>query len=534
MEKQILLKDEARKALKIGIDAVHSVVAPTLGPKGRNIVLDRGFQSPLITNDGVSIAREVFLADRIPSLGAEIIKDVANKTNDRVGDGTSTAIVLTHAIFEEGMKHLDSGVNAIALKNGILKAANYVVEELKKMAVKFDDISQIATISAESEEIGKIIAETIKKAGNEATITVEESQIAGITSEVVNGMKLDRGFISPYMVTDPEKMTAEYTNIPVLLTDKKLISARDVLPLLEHVVAAGRNELFIVCDGIEGDALSTFILNKLKGVFKITAIELPGFGNSKKELLQDIAAMVGGQIFSDETGVKFDKCDFEFLGIADKVIVSKDDTVIVGQKSQTDIVAERVSVLKKQREKIESKIDKKMYDDRIARLSGGVAVIKVGAATEAEMKYLKLKIEDAANATKAAIEEGVVAGGGSALAKISGVMVNGEKRGLRGEASIGFEIIKKAILAPMKQIIINTGLDDGSFMIRRIQESKEPSCGYDAFHEVFVDDMIKAGIIDPIKVTRTALSNAASAAATLLTTEGVIAEILKDKNEDNG
>jgi len=533
MAKQIFKGQEARDLLKAGVDILADSVKITLGPKGRNVILDRGFQSPLITNDGVSIAKEIILGDRAQNMGADIVRDVANKTNDKVGDGTTTAITLTQAILEEGMKHLTAGTNAVALKNGITKAANHVVDMLKKSAIQIEGIekiSQIATISAESKEIGDVVASTLLQVGKDGIVTVEESQSMGVKSEVVVGMKLDKGYVSPYMATEPTKMTAEYSNIAVVLTDKKVSTAREMLPLLEKIAGTGTKDVFMVCEDLEGEALSTFIMNKLKGNFNITAIQIPGFGNNKKDLLQDIACMVGGAIFSDETGINFETGALLSVGKAEKIIVSKDSTIIVGPIDNKPLVDGRINMLKEQLKTTEGKIDRQKLEERISRLAGGVAVIKVGAATESEMKYLKLKIEDAVAATKAAIEEGVVIGGGCALLKIANEMKTNE--GYREEQE-GFNIIKKAICVPFYQILLNTGWEDDYIqtIIGKVEHNTEKNYGYDALHGGYVDNMIESGIVDPVKVTRIAVENAASAAGALLTTEVIVCDepIIKEK-----
>ncbi len=533
MAKKVIFGDEARQKLKEGVDVINNAVRVTIGPRGRNIILDKGFMPPLITNDGVSIAKDIVLKDRTQNMGADVIKNAASSTNDKVGDGTSTATILTHAIFSEGLKAMRSGTNAIALKNAIMDAAKMVVDQLKKIATPIkrkEEITQIATMSSESEEIGKTIAGVIESIGSNGTITVEESQAIGTASEVVNGMKIPKGYISPYMVTDPSKMVAEYSNVPVLITDKKIVSAQSIVSLLEKVMSTGNNELLIICEGMEGDALSTFIINKMKGVFKSVVVQAPGFGNNKKDLLEDIAIMTGATVITEDAGMTFEKADASVLGFANKIVVSADNTIIVGKDERKSEIEKRVETIKVQIKKLESKHDISRAEDRIAGLSGGVAVIKVGAATETETKYLKLKIEDAVNATKAAIEEGIVPGGGSALARIAG-----DKDlffGWAGETGVAYDIVKKAIVAPIKQIILNAGSEDGAYIIKQIQESKNPNCGYDAFHNEIVEDMVKVGIIDPVKVTRTALENAASAAATLLTTDGIVADDPEDKKEN--
>lgn len=533
MGKIILYNDEARKALKVGVDAVNNAVKITIGPKGRNVILDRGFQSPLITNDGVSIAKEMILTNRPNNMGADIARDVANKTNEKVGDGTSTSVILFQSMLKEGMDCLTTGVNAVALKNGIMKAANYVVDALKRSAIQIEGlekISQIATISAESKEIGDVVADTLMKVGKDGIVTVEESQTMGVKSEVVVGMKLDKGYVSPYMATDPTKMTAEYSDIAVILTDKKVVTAREMLPILEKIAGTGTKDVFLICDELEGEALSTFIMNKLKGNFNITAIQIPGFGNNKKDLLQDIACMVGGAIFSNETGIDFETGALTSVGKAEKIIVSKDSTIIVGPADNKLLVDGRINMLKEQLKTTEGKIDRQKLEERISRLAGGVAVIKVGAATEAEMKYLKLKIEDAVAATKAAIEEGVVVGGGCALLKIANEMVSEENT---KEGDLGFDIVKMAICAPFKQILINTGKtqEDIDLIVENILKDTCPDYGYDALIGGEVENMIQSGIVDPVKVTRIAVENAASAAGALLTTEVIVCDepIIKEK-----
>lgn len=536
MGKIVLKGNKARIKLKEGVDGVAEVTNSTLGPKGRNIILDRGFQSPLITNDGATIAKEIIFSERPKNMGADIVKTASNSTNDKVGDGTTTTICLTQAILGEGMKHLTAGVNAIALKNGITKAANYVVDMLKKSAIQIEGlekISQIATISAESKEIGDVVADTLMKVGKDGIVTVEESQTMGVKSEVVVGMKLDKGYVSPYMATEPTKMTAEYSDIAVILTDKKVVSARDMLPILEKIAGTGTKDVFLVCDDLEGEALSTFIMNKLKGNFNITAIQIPGFGNNKKDLLQDISCMVGGAIFSDETGINFETGALTSVGKADKIIVSKDSTVIVGPADNKLLVEGRINMLKEQLKTTEGKIDRQKLEERISRLAGGVAVIKVGAATEAEMKYLKLKIEDAVAATKAAIEEGVVIGGGCALMKIAH-KDRIESEGHTEEDGVGYEIIEEAICSPFWQILKNTGKtteEANTIMGTLLHPDIPQNYGYDALKEEFVEDMIEAGIVDPVKVTRIAVENAASAAGALLTTEVIVCDIPIEKKD---
>lgn len=528
MAKVIIFNEEARKALKRGIDAVANVVKVTIGPRGRNVVLDKSYGAPTITNDGVSIAKEIVLADKFENMGAEIIKEVANKTNDVAGDGTTTSVVLTQALINEGLKHTSMGVNAIALKYGIEEAANKAVAILGQIAKPIknkDEIKQVAIISSESEEIGSIIAETIEKVGKDGVVTVEESQAFGVDSEVVEGLEFDKGYISPYMVTNTERMEAEYKDVPILITDKKISTIKEVLPLLESLAQSGRKELVILADDVDGEALATFVLNKIRGGFSVLAVKAPGFGDRKKEMLEDLATVVGAKVISEELGIKLENATVDMLGKASKVLAKKDNTIIVGGKGTKSAIENRLKSLKKQRENIESKYDKEKMDERIAKLSGGVAVIKVGAATETEMKYLKLKIEDAVAATKAAIAEGIVAGGGSALIRVIKKMRNMKATDFAiPEIALGYDIVLRALEAPLRQIVLNTGNADGSVAVEKIMNSDKENAGFNALTENFSEDLIKEGIIDPVKVTRTALQNAASAAAILLTTEAAIAE----------
>jgi len=413
MAKKIIFNEEARKALKKGVDVVADAVKITIGPRGRNVVLDKGYGAPTITNDGVSIAKDISLADKFENMGAEIVKEVASKTNEIAGDGTSTSVILTQAMIEEGMKHVSQGVNAMGIKIGIEKAREAVVDALRQIAKPIktkDEIRQVATISAESEEIGNIIVDTIQKVGKDGVVTVEESQSFGIECEVVEGMQFDKGYVSPYLVTNTERMEAEYKDVPLLITDKRISSIKDILPLLEKLAQSGKKDLVIVAEDVDGEALSTFIVNRLRGGFNVLAVKAPAFGDRKKEILKDIAVTVGATVVSEETGITFENADISMLGKASKVIATKDSTTIVGGKGKKADIQKRVAQLKAERNQSEAKYDVEKIDERIAKLSGGVAVIKVGAATETEMKYLKLKIEDAVNATKAAIAEGIVAG----------------------------------------------------------------------------------------------------------------------------
>ncbi len=541
MAKQIIFNESARKALKAGVDKVADAVKITIGPRGRNVVLDKGYGAPTITNDGVSIAKEITLADKIENMGAEIVKEVATKTNDIAGDGTTTSVILMQAIVSEGMKHTTMGVNAMGVKMGIEKATAAVVEALKTLAKPIktsDEIRQVATISAESGEIGKIIAETIEKVGKDGVVTVEESQSLGIDSEVVKGLEFDKGYVSAYMITNGERMEAEHKDSPILVTDKKISSIKEILPLLEKLAATGKKDLVIIAEDVDGEALTTFVLNKLRGGFNVLAVKAPGYGDRKKEMLADIAATIGATVVTEETGMKLDTVELTVLGRAGKVIATKDKTTIVDGKGKKSDIDARVSQIKKQRDNTDSKYDIEKLDERIAKLTGGVAVIKVGAATETEMKYLKLKIEDAVNATKAAIAEGIVAGGGVALIKAAEAVrakagKAEAKSGAMTEESLGYNIVLKALEAPLKQIAMNTGKDDGSVIVEKVKNMKGNG-GYDALADAMIDDMLKAGIIDPVKVTRTAIQNAASAAAILLTTEVAIAEEPKEEKPAGG
>lgn len=528
MSKIIIFNEDARKALKRGVDAVANVVKVTIGPKGRNVVLDKSYGAPTITNDGVSIAKEITLSDKFENMGAEIIKEVANKTNDVAGDGTTTSVILAQAIVVEGMKHASMGVNAMSLRAGIEEAtlkAVTILGQIAKPIKNEEEIRQVATIAAESEEIGGIIAETIEKVGKDGVVTVEESQTFGVDSEVVEGLEFDKGYVSPYMITNPERMEAEYRDVPILLTDKKISSIKDILPLLEALAQTGKKELVIVADDVDGEALATFLVNKLRGGFSVLAVKAPGYGDRKKEMLEDIAVTIGAKVISEDLGLKLENATVEMLGRASKVVAKKDSTIIVGGKGGKPLILARVKSLKKQKETLDSKYDKEKIDERIAKLSGGVAVIKVGAATETEMKYLKLKIEDAVAATKAAIAEGIVAGGGSAFIRVIKKMKSLKATEFATpEMALGFDIVLRSLEAPLRQIVLNTGNADGSVAVEKIMNSDKENAGFNAMTEKFSEDLIKEGIIDPVKVTRTALQNASSAAAILLTTEAAIAD----------
>lgn len=533
MAKDILYNEEARKRLKSGVDKVANAVKITLGPRGRNVVLDKSYGSPVITNDGVSIAKDITLSDRFENMGAEIVKEVANKTNETAGDGTTTSVVLTQAMVSEGMKRIETGHSVMAVKVGIDGAVKDIVEILKaKIAkpVKTDEeVEQVATISAESSEIGKIIASTIKKVGKDGVVTVEESQGTGVDSTVVEGLQFDKGYASAYMMTNPDRMEAEYRDVSVLVTDKKISAIKEILPLLEKVAQAGKKELVIIAEDVEGEALATLVVNKIRGNFHVLAIKAPGYGDQKKAMLEDIAVTLGATVISDDVGIKLESAEVSALGRASKIVSTKDKTIIIGGKGKKGDIEKRIALIKKQIESTSSKFDIDRLEERVAKLSGGVAVIKVGAVTETEMKYLKLKIEDAVNATKAAIEEGIVPGGGVALVKAAKIADEEMKKravkdGRDHEYRVGYEIVTKACLVPLRQIAVNAGRGDGSVVIDRLLSEKEMVFGYNASSDSFESNMLAKGIIDPVKVTRSALQNAASAAAILLTTEVAIAD----------
>ncbi len=528
MAKQVLFGEDIKKKLKTGIDTVADAVKVTLGPRGRNVVLDKGFGGPTITNDGVSIAKEISLEDKFENMGVEIIKEVANKTNEIAGDGTTTATVLTQALVDEGLKQTTMGVNAMAVRHGMEQASKDVVEALKGMAIKIsglEEIKQVATISAESEEIGSKIAETIDQVGKDGVVTVEESQSFGIETELTEGMQFDQGYVSPYMVTSAERMEAEFKDSQILITDQKVSNVQEILPILEKVAQNGKKELVIIADDIEGEALTTFVVNKLKGGFSVLAIKAPGFGDRKKEMLADIAVVTGGTVISPDFGYKLETVELSQLGKSEKVVSTKDSTTIVGGAGKKSAIDDRVTSLKLQTEQSTSKFDTEKLEERIAKLSGGVAVIRVGAATESEMKYLKLKIEDAVNATKAAVEEGIVPGGGTSLARAGAIVESKIKRNkkLSREEMIGYDIVLKSLDIPLKQIADNTGEHDGAVIVQKIKESGD-KVGYDAYKAEIVEDMIKAGIIDPAKVERAGVEHAVSAASILLTSEAGVAD----------
>ena len=537
MAKQVIFDTEVRAALKRGVDIVAGAVRVTLGPKGRNVALDKSWGGPTITNDGVSIAKEITLADKFENMGASIVKEVATKTNDKAGDGTTTAVVLTQAIIHEGLKRTAMGANSMMVRHGIEAAAADAVAALKTMAKPVkgkEDVRQVATIAAESAELGKAIADIVEKVGKDGVVTVEESQSIGIETDYVEGMEFDKGYVSAYMITNAERMEAEAKDASILITDKKISVIKDILPLLEKLAQSGKRDLVIIADDVDGEALATFVVNKLKGVFNVLAVKAPGYGDRKKEMLSDIAITVGAQVITEDLGLSLEKAELNMLGRANRVIATKDSTTIVGGKGKKADIEKRVVQLRAQIEQTDSKFDKEKLDERIAKLSGGVAVIRVGAATETEMKYLKDKIEDAVNATKAAIAEGIVPGGGAALAKVSAKLaknIEGIAKSKGDEFAVGYSILVGALTAPFKQIVRNAGREDEMVLLAEI--SSGGNKGFNAATGEVVD-MVEAGVIDPVKVTRSGVENAASAAAVLLTTEAAVADIPEEKKPSAG
>ncbi|MBQ8841611.1 MAG: chaperonin GroEL [Ruminiclostridium sp.] len=527
MAKQIIYGEEARKSLQAGIDKLADTVKITLGPKGRNVVLDKKFGAPLITNDGVTIAKEIDLEDPFENMGAQLVKEVSTKTNDAAGDGTTTATLLAQALIREGMKNVTAGANPMIVKKGIEKAVEVSVEEIKKnsKAVESnDEIARVATVSSGSEIVGTLIADAMAKVSADGVITIEESKTAETYSEVVEGMQFDRGYISPYMATDADKMIAELDDAFILITDKKISVIQDLLPLLEQIVKTGA-KLLIIAEDIEGEALTTLILNKLRGTFNCVAVKAPGFGDRRKEMLKDIAVLTGGQVITSELGLELADTTIDMLGRAKQVKVSKENTIIVDGMGDSKAIAERVGQIRAALEETTSEFDKEKLQERLAKLAGGVAVIKVGAATEIEMKEKKLRIEDALAATKAAVEEGIVAGGGTALINAIPAVAK-LTASLSGDEKTGAQIVLRALEEPVRQIAANAGLE-GSVIIDKIVRSRKLGYGFDAYKEQYVD-MISAGIVDPAKVTRSALQNAASVAAMVLTTESLVTDIKED------
>ena len=523
MAKEILYGEEARRALERGVNHLANTVKVTMGPKGRNVVLDKKYGAPLITNDGVTIARDIELDDPFENMGAQLVKEVATKTNDIAGDGTTTATLLAQAFVREGLKNVTAGANPMVVRKGIAKAVDVAVEEIKKNSQKVngsDDIARVATISSGDEFIGKLIAEAMDKVTADGVITVEESKTAETYSEVVEGMQFDRGYITPYMVTDTEKMEAVIDDAYILITDKKISNIQEILPLLEKIVQAGK-KLVIIAEDVEGEALSTLIVNKLRGTFTCVAVKAPGFGDRRKEMLKDIAILTGGTVITSELGYELKDADVSMLGRAAQVKVQKENTIIVNGAGDPGAIKGRVQEIRNEIALSTSDFDREKLQERLAKLAGGVAVIKVGAATEVEMKEKKLRIEDALNATRAAVEEGIVAGGGTAYVNAISAVAK-EVAKVEGDEKTGVRIVMKALEEPVKQIAVNAGID-GSIVLERIKNARKVGYGFDAYKETYCD-MIKAGIVDPTKVTRTALQNAASIASMVLTTESVVAD----------
>lgn len=520
MAKQILFNEEARRALGNGVDALANAVKVTLGPKGRNVVLDKKFGAPTITNDGVTIARDIELEDPFENMGAQLVKEVATKTNDVAGDGTTTATLLAQAMIQEGMRNVAAGANPMILKRGVEKAVKRLVEEIQKRSIEVNDkeaIAQVASISAGDEEVGGLIADAMEKVGKDGVITVEESKTMGTQLSVVEGMQFDRGYISPYMVTDPDKMEAVMSEPYIMVTDRKIASIQEMLPTLEKVVQAGK-ELLIIAEDVEGEALATLVVNKLRGTFKAVAVKAPGFGDRRKAMLQDIATLTGATVITEEVGRKLDSIGIEDLGTARQVRVTKDETTIVEGHGDAAAIKDRVAQIKAQIAETTSDFDKEKLQERLAKMSGGVAVIEVGAATEVELKDKKLRLEDALNATRAAVEEGIVAGGGTTFIDILPVLDEFKEE---GDVQTGINLVKRAVEEPVRQIAHNAGLE-GSVIVAKVMDSPD-GVGFNALKEEYVD-MVKAGIVDPAKVTRTALQNAASIASLVLTTETLVAD----------
>ncbi len=532
MAKQIIYDEKARKALKSGVDKLANAVKVTLGPKGRNVVLDKGFGAPTITKDGVTVAKEIELEDKFENIGAEIVKEVASKTNDVAGDGTTTATILAQAMIGEGLKLVAAGVNPIELRRSLEEKTASIVAKLKEMSKTIstrEEIAQVASISANDKEIGNIIAEAMESVGQDGVITVEEGQSFGVEKEVVEGMQFDKGYVSPYMITDADSMKAEMQDPYILITDKKVSSVQEILPLLEKVAQSGKKDLVIIAEDIEGEALATFVVNKLRGTFNVLAVKAPGFGDRRKAMLEDIAILTGGRVISEEIGLKLENAEISDLGRARKVVSTKDTTTIIEGQGDEKAIKDRIAAIKKEIEMSDSDFDKEKLQERLAKLAGGVAVIKVGAATETEMKEKKDRIEDALNATRAAVEEGVVPGGGLALAVAGNAFAElTDKK----KDSVGAQIIDKAILEPIKQIAANAGKDGSLIVYNIIREHRQgnTNIGYNAAKDKF-ENMVEAGIIDPTKVVRSALENAVSAAIMFLTTEAVVTDKPEKKDE---
>ena len=529
MAKQILFDEAARQKIKEGADKLADAVRVTLGPKGRNVILDSGFGSPNITKDGVTVAKDIELDNKFENIGAELVKEVASKTNDVAGDGTTTATVLAQSIISEGIKNVTSGTNPLSIKAGIEKGVKHIVDNLKADSKKIEskeEIAQVAAISANDKEIGDVIAEAMESVGKDGVITVEESQSFGIEKEVVEGMQFDKGYVSPYMITNPDRMEAEFEDPFVLITDQKISSIKEFLPLLEKLAQTGKKDLVIIADEIEGEALATLVVNKLKGTFNALGVKAPGFGDRRKEMLEDIAILTGGKVVSEEVGLKLENTELDMLGNARKVVSTKENTTIIEGKGDKGALEDRIKHIKKEIEISDSDFDKEKLQERLAKLSGGVAVIKVGAATETEMKEKKHRIEDALSATQAAVDEGIVVGGGVALLR---ALRNINDIEVEDEEKVGIDILKKAIEMPIRQIAENAG-KDGSVVSEQVKNKDEHNYGYNALTDKF-EDLVKAGVVDPTKVVRSALQNAASIGAMFLTTEAVITD-LPEKDKD--
>ena len=528
MAKNIIFDEKARQALKRGVDKLAQAVVVTLGPKGSNVVLDRGFGAPLITNDGVTIAKEIELEDKVENIGAEILKEAAEKTNDAAGDGTTTAILLAWSMITAGLKNVAAGADPLSLKKGIEKAVKAVVTELKKISQKVeghDAVADVATISSKDPEIGNLIAEIIDEVGKDGVITVEEAKTLGLSKEIVKGLQFDRGYISPYMITDSEKMEAVLEDPYILITDQKITNIRDILPLLDKILQSGKKDLLIIADDVTGEALATIILNKLRGVFNAVTVKAPGFGDNRKELMEDIAIVTGGKVISEELGLKLDKTELNDLGQARRVVVDKENTTIVDGAGSKEAIEKRIKQIKNELDVTESEFDKEKLQERLAKLSGGVAVIKVGAPTEVEQKEKQHRVEDAVRAAKAALEEGIVPGGGIAFLKTESAL---DALEVEGDEKIGVAIVRKTLEEPIRKIAENAG-QDGAVILGEAKKRGNNE-GFNALTGEFVD-MIKAGIIDPTKVTRSALENAASVASMMLTTKAVVYDLPEEKKE---
>lgn len=531
MAKQIVFDEKARHALKRGVDQLANAVRVTLGPRGSNVVLEKGYGSPVITNDGVTIAKEIELADKLENIGAALVKEASTKTNDVAGDGTTTAVILAQAIISEGLKNVTAGTNPMVLKRGIEKGVEAIVAELVKIAKpisKKEEIAQVATIAAQDPKIGALIADVIDTVGKDGVITVEESQTFGLSKEVVEGLQFDRGYVSHYMITNPDRMEATYQNPKILITDQKISSLQEFLPLLEKLAQSGTKELVIIADEVEGEALATLIVNKLRGTFNTLAIKAPGFGDRKKEMLEDVAIITGGTVISEERGIKLSTADLSMLGSARKIISTKENTTIIGGKGKKHDIDERVKQIKAQLAQTTSEFDREKLQERLAKLSGGVAVVKVGAATEVEQKEKQYRIEDAIAATKAAVEEGIVPGGGVAFIRALDALARVK---VEDEEKVALDILRRALEDPLRQIAENAGID-GSVAVAEVKKGKG-SFGFNAITGEY-EDLVKAGVVDPTKVTRSALQNAASVAAMFLTTKAVVADIPEKKEKNAG